>query len=244
LEALGINLPFLLVQIVNLLIVYVVVTKWVVGPIGGLLEKRRQNIAQGIEDARVASEARAAAESEAAKIIANAQAEASKIVREANERAQGVAKEVRTEAEAEAARAREAALNEAEAERNRILGDLRGQVAALSIAATQKLVGDALDEKRQRALLEDFFSGIKSGKIVVLEDATFKGESAEVTSALPLTDEEKDAVRNDVLAKVGAQAVSFRVDPSILGGLVIKVGDKVMDGSVAGKLEGLRQNLK
>jgi F-type H+-transporting ATPase subunit b len=244
LEALGINLPFLLVQIVNLLIVYVVVAKWVVGPIGGLLEKRRQNIAQGIEDARVASEARAAAESEAAKIIADAQSEASKIVREANERAQGVAKEVRTEAEAEAVRAREAALNEAEAERNRILGDLRGQVAALSIAATQKLVGDALDEKRQRALLEDFFSGIKSGKIVVLEDATFKGESAEVTSALPLTDEEKDAVRNDVLAKVGAQAVSFRVDPSILGGLVIKVGDKVMDGSVAGKLEGLRQNLK
>jgi F0F1-type ATP synthase delta subunit len=47
-----------------------------------------------------------------------------------------------------------------------------------------------------------------------------------------------------VLAKVGAQAVTFRVDPSILGGLVIKVGDKVMDGSVAGKLDSLRQNLK
>jgi F-type H+-transporting ATPase subunit b len=44
--------------------------------------------------------------------------------------------------------------------------------------------------------------------------------------------------------KSGAKEVTFRVDPSILGGLVIKVGDKVMDGSVAGKLEGLRQNLK
>jgi F-type H+-transporting ATPase subunit b len=38
--------------------------------------------------------------------------------------------------------------------------------------------------------------------------------------------------------------VSFKVDPSILGGLVIKVGDKVLDGSVAGKLDGLRQTLK
>jgi len=47
-----------------------------------------------------------------------------------------------------------------------------------------------------------------------------------------------------VLTKVGAQAVTFRVDPSILGGLVIRVGDKVVDGSVAGKLEGLRSNLK
>jgi F-type H+-transporting ATPase subunit b len=244
LEALGVNLPFLLVQIVNLLIVYVVVAKWIVGPIGGLLERRRHNIAQAIEDARVASEARAAAENDAAKIIADAQAEASRIVREANERAQDVAKEVKTEAETEAARAHEAALNEAEAERNRILGDLRGQVAALSIAATQKLVGDTLDEKRQHTLLDEFFSGVRSGKVVVLDDVSFKGESAQVTSALPLTESEQETVKRDVLAKVGAQAVTFRVDPSILGGLVIKVGDKVMDGSVAGKLEGLRQNLK
>ena len=243
-EALGINLPFLLVQIVNLIIVYTVVVKWIVGPIGGMLEKRRENIAQGLEDARVAAEARANAEKEAAKIIADAQAEASKVVREANERAQGVAKEVKAEAEAEVSKAHESALAEAEIERDRILGDLRGQVAALSISATQKLVGEALDEKRQHALLDEFFSGIKSGKVVVLDDANFKGESAEVTSALPLTDKEQDTVKKDVLAKVGAQAVTFRVDPSILGGLVIKVGDKVMDGSVSGKLEGLRQNLK
>lgn len=243
-EALGINLPFLLVQIVNLLIVYTVIVKWVVGPIGNMLEKRRQTIAQGLEDARVAAEARANAEKEAAKIIADAQAEASKVVREANERAQEVAKAVKAEAEAEAAKARESALMEAEQERNRLLADLRGQVAALSIAAAHKLVGEALDEKRQHALLEEFFSGVKSGKVVVLEDATFKGESAEVTSALPLSDKEQEAVKKDVLAKVGAQAVSFRVDPSILGGLVIKVGDKVLDGSVAGKLEGLRATLK
>ena len=243
-EALGINLPFLLVQIVNLIIVYTVVVKWIVGPIGGMLEKRRENIAQGLEDARVAADARANAEKEAAKIIADAQAEASKVVRDANEKAQGVAKEVKAEAEAEAAKARDAALAEAEVERDRILGDLRGQVAALSIAATQKLVGEALDEKRQHALLDEFFSGIKAGKVVVMEDAGFKGDTAEVTSALPLTENEQDTVKKDVLAKVGAQAVSFRVDPSILGGLVIKVGDKVMDGSVAGKLDGLRQNLK
>jgi F-type H+-transporting ATPase subunit b len=101
-----------------------------------------------------------------------------------------------------------------------------------------------LDEKKQRALLDEFFSGVRSGKVVVLEDAAFKGESAEVTSALPLNNEEQETVKKDVLARVGAQAVTFRVDPSILGGLVIKVGDKILDGSVAGRLEGLRQNLR
>jgi len=244
LEALGINLPFLLVQIINLIIVYTVIAKWVVGPIGSMLEKRRQAIAQGLEDARVAAEARANAEKEAAKIAADAQVEAGKIIREANERAEKIAQEIKASAEADAGKAREGALADLELERTRLLGDLRGQVAALSIAAAQKLVGEALDEKRQHALLEEFFSGVKSGKVVVLEDAAFKGESAEVTSALPLSDKEQETVKKDVLSKVGAQAVSFRVDPSILGGLVIKVGDKVMDGSVSGKLEGLRQNLK
>ena len=243
-EKLGLNLGYLLLQIFNFLILFVVLRVWVYKPILGLLDKRRDAIARGLEDARVAADARANAEKEAEKILAEAQAEASKVVRDANERAQGVAKEVKAEAEAEAAKAHEAALAEAEVERNRVLGDLRGQVAALSIAATQKLVGDALDEKRQHALLDEFFSGVKTGKVVVLEDANFKGESAEVTSALPLTDKEQDTVKQDVLAKVGAQAVTFRVDPSILGGLIIKVGDKVMDGSVSGKLEGLRQNLK
>ena len=65
-----------------------------------------------------------------------------------------------------------------------------------------------------------------------------------MTSALPLTKDEQESVKKDVLAKSGAAAVSFRVDPAILGGLVIKVGDKILDGSVAGKLEGLRSNLR
>ena len=68
----------------------------------------------------------------------------------------------------------------------------------------------------------------------------FTGDLAEVTSALPLTSDEQESVKKSVSAK----EVSFKVDPSILGGLVIKVGDKVLDGSVAGKLEGLRQTLK
>ncbi len=243
-EALGLNLPFFLVQVVNLIIVYAVVVKWVVGPISGMLEKRRQNIAQGLEDARVAAEARANAEKEAEKILAEAQAKASQVVRDATARAEVVGRDVTAAAEAEAAKARAKAVAEVEDERGRILGDLRGQVAALSIAATQKLIGEALDDKRQRALLEEFFSGVKSGKVVVLEEAKMSGASAEVTSALPLSKDEQDTVKKDVLAKSGAQAVTFRVDPSILGGLVIKVGDKVMDGSVAGKLEGLRASLR
>jgi len=244
LEALGINLGFLILQILAFIILFLTLNAWVYQPMLNMMETRKQKIAQGLEDARVAAEARADAEKDATKITAAAQAEASKIVAEATERATAAGKDVKTAAETEAAKMRETAMAEAQMERNRILGDLRGQVASLAIAAANKLVGEALDEQKQRALLDEFFSGVKSGKVVVLADADFKGDTALVTSALPLSKDEEESVKNDVLAKAGAKDVAFRVDPSILGGLVIKVGDKVLDGSVAGKLEGLRQSLR
>jgi F-type H+-transporting ATPase subunit b len=208
-EALGINLGLLVVQIIAFAIVFLTLNAWVYKPMLNMMENRKQKIAQGLEDARVAAEARAHAEKEASRIIAEAQAEAGKVVREATERAAAASKDVKVAAEADAAKARETAMAEAEVERNRILGDLRGQVAALSIAAAQKLVGEALDEKRQHTLIDEFFSGLKSKKVVVLDGAEFRGESAEVTSALPLNDQEKELVKTDILDKVGAQAVSF-----------------------------------
>jgi F-type H+-transporting ATPase subunit b len=244
LAQLGLNLGYLLVQIICFFILFVVVRAWIVKPLRGMLEKRRDKLEQGLEDARVAAEARANAEKDAAGIIAEAQAKAAHLVSEATERADAAMLEVRAEADKEIAKEREVVLTEVEEERNRMLGDLRGQVAALAIAAAQKLVGEMLDEKRQHLLIAEFFSGVKSGKVVVLEGMNLFGDSAEVISALPLSDDEKNIIRRDILSQMGKQAtVDFRVDPSILGGLLIHVGDKVLDGSVAGQLEDLRQSL-
>lgn len=239
-EALGINLGLLIVQIIAFIIVFLTLNSWVYKPMLDMMDARKNKIAQGLEDARIAAEARADAEKEASKIIAGAQAEASKIVAEATDRASSAGKDVKAAAEADAAKVRATAKVDAEIERNQILGDMRGQVASLAIAAANKLVGEALDEKKQRALLDEFFSGVKAGKVVVLDNADFKGDAAVVTSALPLTGAEQEAVKKNFSAK----DVTFKVDPAILGGLVVKIGDKVLDGSVAGKLEGLRQNLK
>jgi len=245
LEKLGLNLGFLLVQILSFAIIFIVLRAWVYKPIMGVLDKRRKTIAQGLEDARVAAEARANAERESNKILMEAQTKAAEVVREASARAETAVREIRAEADAEMAKAREHSLAEIQQERNRVLSEVRGQVAALAMAATQKLIGESLDEKRQRTLLEEFFSGVRSGKVTVLEgEASIKGQSAEVTSALPLTEEEQGAVKQDILAKLGKTAsVTFRVDPDILGGLVVKVGDKIIDGSVAGQLQELRQTL-
>jgi F-type H+-transporting ATPase subunit b len=243
LEALGINLGFLIAQIIGFLIMVAVLQAWVFGPISSSLATRREMIAQGLEDARIASEARANAEKEATRIKADAQAQASEIVRQATERAESAAKDIRTAAETEAAKIRADATLEVEREKERMLADLRPQVVALAMAAAQKLIGESLDEQRQHALLKEFFSGVRSGEVVVLEGKKASGASAEVTSAVTLTSEEQETIKKDLLAKAGTENVHFRVDPSILGGLVIKVGDRVLDGSVMGQLSELRASL-
>lgn len=244
-EALGINLGYLLVQLTNFAIIFVVLRVWAYQPIVKMLEERRERIAKGLEDARVASEARENAETEAQKIIAEARTKASAEAREVTVRAEKQAKEIKAAADAVAGKARDKAMESVEAERVSVLSDIRGQVAALAIAAAQKLIGENLDEKRQRALIDDFFSGVKSGKVSALEGAgDVSGAMAIVTSALPLTKQEEETVQKDVLKKLGSEGeVEFKVDPNILGGLVVRIGDKVLDGSVSGQLNMLSQNL-
>jgi F-type H+-transporting ATPase subunit b len=244
LEGLGISLGYLLVQIFNFLIVMVILRALVYRPMLNLLDRRRKSIAQSLEDARVAAEARANAEKEAEEILSKARQDANLQVREAMERAEQVSKDVTTAADQEAVRIRETALEEAERAKKQALGELRGQVAALAVAAAQKVIGETLDKKRQHVLIDEFFSGVQAGKVVLMEAEKISGSSAEVTSALPLTEREQKIVREEIAGRLGSEAsIQFLVNPNILGGLVIRVGDKVLDGSVAGKLEGLRQSL-
>ena len=245
-EALGINLGYLIAFALSFGILFVVLRAWVFKPLMAQLEKRRLTIARGLEDARVAADARANAEKEANSIIAEAQTRSAEIIREATERASKVEQEIRSQAEADMAKTREAAIVEMEGERNRMLSEVRKQIVDLAIAAAQKLISSNLDERRQHALVDEFFSGVRNGSVVVLEDASLSGgQAAEITSALPLTEAEQDQVRRDILQKLGGAAtVSFRVDPSILGGLVVRVRDPVEDGSVSCRLADLHQNMR
>lgn len=243
-ENLGINLGFLIVQILNFAIIFIVLKAWVYKPLTNMLEERRKKIAQGLEDARVAADARANAEEEATKIISSAQSKAADVIKEATVRAEAAQKEFTQDAQKEIEKARKDALAHVEEERNRLLSEMRSDVSAIAIAAAQKLIGESLDEKRQRDLLAEFFSGVKDDKVLVLDGKELTGAVAEVTSALPLTEAEQDKLKANVLSQVGgAASISFRVDPSILGGIILRVGDRVVDGSVAGQLDSLKKSL-
>jgi F-type H+-transporting ATPase subunit delta len=68
--------------------------------------------------------------------------------------------------------------------------------------------------------------------------------AAQVTAAEPLNDAERELVR-DKLERLTGQRVelALKVDPEIIGGIIIRIGDQVIDGSVRNKLEKMRSRL-
>jgi len=67
---------------------------------------------------------------------------------------------------------------------------------------------------------------------------------ATVTSAVPLTTDETAAIRTRVEAMAGASIeLRTEVDPDLLGGLTVQVGDRLLDASIRGRLERLRDQL-
>ena len=67
---------------------------------------------------------------------------------------------------------------------------------------------------------------------------------ATITSAVPLTPDEQNALRDKLVGRYGSDLeFRFEVEESLLGGIHLRVGDRVIDGSVAGRLAALRDRL-
>jgi F-type H+-transporting ATPase subunit delta len=73
-----------------------------------------------------------------------------------------------------------------------------------------------------------------------------RGEvTAEVTVAQPLSDARRAALTEQLRRAVGARvAVDVRVDPALLGGMIVKVGSRMVDASLSSRLQRLRLAMK
>ena len=76
--------------------------------------------------------------------------------------------------------------------------------------------------------------------------ARFKGEaSAEVTVAEPLSDKNLDSLKVALKSVTGKDvALNVKVDPSIIGGLVVKLGSRMVDSSLRTKLNSIKHAMK
>ena len=163
-EALGINLPQLIAQIVNFFVLLLILRLTLYKPILKMLDERKQKISEGLNAAEIAR-------AEASQAQANIQSQLDASRREGQEivgNAQQIATRIQAEAREEAARDREQSLERARAEiqleRDRAIADLRGEFANITVSAAEKVIGQSLDRPAHQriideALAESRFSG-------------------------------------------------------------------------------------
>lgn len=119
-----------------------------------------------------------------------------------------------------------------------------------------RALGAVLDKAEAGGLAKNFFALVaRNRRLFAAPDmvrafralaAKERGEvTAEVQSAHPLTDAQAEALKAALKESVGKDVtLATRVDPSLIGGLVVKLGSRMVDSSIKTKLQSLSLSLK
>jgi F-type H+-transporting ATPase subunit b len=156
LEALGINLGYLVSQIVNFTLLAILLYLVAYKPILRMLDDRSQRIKKGLEDAELASKRAAEMEQEFDQRMVEARKEGQEIIAQATQMSEKARQDILEKAREEAQSQIEKAKDEIIRERDLAMADLRKQVAELSLMISEKVIGATLDEQGQRQLIAEF----------------------------------------------------------------------------------------
>ena len=152
-----------IVEIVTFLLMTGILARWVYPQIVSLAEARQRAVTEQLTQAE---QARANAEErlkEAQEKLADARRTAETVIDGANRSGEQLRQESRQKAEAEYQRIVEGAQKDIDAERERALESARDEVAGMVVAATQKVIGETLDDRKHRQLIENAIQEIASG---------------------------------------------------------------------------------
>ena len=122
-------------------------------PVINAMRERQTAIAEGLASAERAGKDLELAQERATEELREARGEAQQIIEQARGRANQMIDEAKAEAKEEGERIKEAARAEVEQEMNRAKETLRAQVAALSVAGAEKVLGASVDEAKHGELL-------------------------------------------------------------------------------------------
>jgi F-type H+-transporting ATPase subunit b len=137
---------------------FVVLRKFAFGPIQGVIDERRRRIREALEEAeRNRDEGRRLLEEHRA-LVGKARSDADEILAEARKVADAQRERMKEETEVERQRRLEETSRQIEAETRRALEQIRAEVADLTLLATAKVTGKALDESDHRRLIDEAIS--------------------------------------------------------------------------------------
>jgi F-type H+-transporting ATPase subunit delta len=136
--------------------------------------------------------------------------------------------------------------------------DVRNVIASsvYNIQEKMRLLDSILSEKKYSETTVKFLKLIMEKGRIVFIDQILNGfrdlverhegiERVEITVPSPLDDAQREEILDALCEKTGKKVVlEERVDPSIIGGLIIKAGSTIYDGSVRTQIDRLSENLK
>jgi len=153
LAGLGINMPTLLAQIVNVVILLVVLYFVAYKPVMRMLDERSKRIKDSMEQANAIKEQAARTEGEVKKQLETANKEGQKRIAEAVQAGEGIREKSRQGARQEAEALITRARSDIQRERDGAISELRKEVADLTIMAAEKVIDRSLDKKAHRELI-------------------------------------------------------------------------------------------
>ena len=153
LAGLGINVPTLLAQIVNVAILLVVLYFVAYKPVMRMLDERSRRVKDSMEQADAIKEQAARAEEEVKKQLAIASKERQKRIDQAVQAGEGIKEKAKQSARQEAEALITRARSEIQRERDEAISELRKEVADLTIAAAEKVIDRSLDKEAHRELI-------------------------------------------------------------------------------------------
>ena len=150
----GINLPVLVAQTVNFVVLLTLLKLFVYKPVLNMLDQRRARIEEGLNAAQRGQESAAEAEKAAQTELENARRDGQNIVQNAQQVAQRLQEEGRAAAAQQTEAMLERARSEIALERDQAIAELRREFADLTIAAAEKIIGQSLDRGAHQRLIE------------------------------------------------------------------------------------------
>ena len=157
-DKLGVNLPWLLAQLINFILVLVILRMLVYKPVLAMFATRKQKIQEALENAEKVKADAALQQKEFDRKLDEARREAQSAAVVAQQAAEKERQRIIAEAQEDAEKIRVNARGELDYERKQMVSELRQQVIDLSVIGAQRVIGGNLDDNKSRQLVENFLN--------------------------------------------------------------------------------------
>jgi F-type H+-transporting ATPase subunit b len=153
--SLGLNLPLLVVFVVNFIILFILLRLFLYQPVLKMLDERAKRTKEGMELAEATKKEYEQVKGEVQKQIDKGRQEAQALIAQALQTGERLKEESREEATRQAQVIIDRTRAELESEREKLVDSLRKEFVDVAISAAEKVIKETLDEEKHRKLIEE-----------------------------------------------------------------------------------------